>query len=81
MARFWILSVLTITCLILKITSSYSEEASKPSKGLYAETPLKDFVVDAPWRVESVDTEFPLFAKSPKGNPSGDGVKQHSDIL
>lgn len=56
MARLWIFSLLSIVYVSSGIEHAYSDVGK-----FYPETPLKDFVTDAPWRVESVDTEFPLF--------------------
>ncbi len=56
MIRFWSLSLLIISYVSGGINLAYSEIGK-----FYPETVQKDFVVDAPWRVESVDMEFPLF--------------------
>ena len=62
MLKLWIILSLIIIYISSGIIPSYSEEvAKKPSKSFYAEAIGRDFVVDAPWRVESIDTGFPLF--------------------
>ena len=61
MLKLWIILSLIIIYISSGIIPSYSEEvAKKPSKSFYAEAIGRDFVVDAPWRVESIDTGVAL---------------------
>lgn len=57
---YWIIACITIYLLIFSNNVLANNVPSAPSRAQYPETAGKDFIVDAPWRVASVNTDIPV---------------------